>query len=121
MEVLVATVAAFLFSGAYYGLAGDRAGTPAGPAAESMPLQVGAELLRSGVVAAVLAVYATRMDAEGVADGLALGGSAWLAFPLMLLAGSVLHEGVAPRLAALHAGDWLGKLLLIGVIVTVAG
>jgi hypothetical protein len=37
----------------------------------------------------------------------------------MLLISSVVHENVAWRLAALHAGDWLVKLLLIAVIVTV--
>ena len=37
--------------------------------------------------------------------------------PVILLLGSVVHEKVPWRLAALHAGDWLVKLLLIAVIV----
>ncbi len=37
----------------------------------------------------------------------------------MLLAGSVIWENVPWKLAALHAGDWLVKLLVIAVIVSV--
>lgn len=38
----------------------------------------------------------------------------WVGFPAVLLAGSVFHERVP---VALHAGDWLVKLLLITGIV----
>jgi hypothetical protein len=37
----------------------------------------------------------------------------------LLLAGSVVHENVPSTLAAIHAGDWLAKLLIIPVIVSV--
>ncbi len=40
----------------------------------------------------------------------------WIGFPVVLLSGSVLWEDVPARLAAIHAGDWLIKLLLIGAI-----
>jgi len=40
-----------------------------------------------------------------------------VAFPAILLVGSVIWDDVPPRLAAIHAGDWLMKLLLIAVIV----
>jgi Protein of unknown function (DUF1761) len=46
-----------------------------------------------------------------------LGLALWVAFPVMLLLGSVVHEKVPWRLAALHAGDWLVKLLVISLIV----
>jgi len=36
-----------------------------------------------------------------------------------LLSGSVLWERVAPVTAAMHAGDWLLKLILIAVLVGV--
>jgi len=41
----------------------------------------------------------------------------WLAFPVILLLGSVVHENVPWQLAALHAGDWLVKLLVVSLIV----
>jgi Protein of unknown function (DUF1761) len=124
IAVGAATVAAFVFSGAYYAAVGDRLAelSPAAAAGENPgPLTLVAELVRSVVVAAVLAGYASLMDAESAGDGLLLGLSAWVGFPVVLLAGSVLHEKVAPKLAALHAGDWLAKLVLIAVIVTVVG
>ena len=37
----------------------------------------------------------------------------WIGFPVVLLTGSVIHEKVPPMLAAIHAGDWLLKLLVI--------
>jgi hypothetical protein len=37
----------------------------------------------------------------------------------MILAGSLIHENVPTRLAAIHAGDWLIKLAVITVIAAV--
>lgn len=48
---------------------------------------------------------------------MALALALWVAFPAVLLAGSVFHERVPVPLAAIHAGDWLIKLLLITGIV----
>ena len=47
-----------------------------------------------------------------------LGLALWIGFPFVLWAGAMLHESTPWRLAAIHAGDWLVKLLLIAVIVT---
>ena len=41
--------------------------------------------------------------------------AAQVGFPLVLLTGSVIWEKVHPGTAAMHAGDWLLKLLLIAV------
>ena len=43
----------------------------------------------------------------------------WIGFPFVLWTGAVIHESTPVRLAVLHGGDWLLKLLLIGVIVVV--
>ena len=122
LAIGAATVAAFLLSGAYYAAVGEQL-AKLSPAAEAEvtpgALTLVGEVLRSLIVATVLAGYASLMDATSALDGLALGLSAWVAFPAVLLAGSVLHENVPPKLAALHAGDWLAKLALVGVIVTV--
>jgi hypothetical protein len=48
-----------------------------------------------------------------------LGLSLWIGFPLVLLVGSVIWENVPWRLASIHAGDWLVKLLIIAAIVLV--
>jgi hypothetical protein len=46
---------------------------------------------------------------------LRLGALVWM-FPASILLGSVIHENVPLALAAIHAGDWLVKLLLMSVI-----
>jgi hypothetical protein len=42
----------------------------------------------------------------------------WIGFPLILLTGSVLWDNVPWKVAAIHAGDWLVKLLVISLIVS---
>jgi hypothetical protein len=46
-----------------------------------------------------------------------LGVTLWAGFPLVLRAGSVMWDKVPPASAALHAGDWLLKLLISATIV----
>ena len=47
-----------------------------------------------------------------------LGALVWV-FPAMNLLDFVAHENVSLMLAAIHAGDWLVKLLLMAVIIGV--
>ena len=120
--VLVAAIAAVVFAAVYYSmLAGtaarfsaawaDQGRSPAGLLAF--------ELVKSVVLALVVAGL---VEAIGIADvsgalGLALG--LWIAFPILLLAGSVVHEKAAWQLAGIHAVDWLAKLVIIGLVVTI--
>jgi Protein of unknown function (DUF1761) len=120
-SIVVATVAAFVLSSLWYMLFGRRLAalspayaTGAGP---SGPV-VGLELLRSLVVAAVLAVLAAGSGTDSWLEGAALGLLAWVGFPLVILAGSVLHERYRWQLAAVHLGDWLLKLVLVAAIVS---
>ena len=118
LSVLVAAVVAFVLSGAYYALLGDRLArlSPAyaGPA-RAVALTAAVEVVRGGVVAATVAAVARDL-APGPALLLAL--ALWVAFPVVLLAGSVHHERVPVALAAIHAGDWLLKLLAVTAVVT---
>jgi hypothetical protein len=43
----------------------------------------------------------------------------WIGFPVVLLVGSILWENVPVKVAAIHAGDWLVKLLVIPIILSV--
>ena len=45
--------------------------------------------------------------------GLLLGLVLWIGFPLVLWTGAILHERTPLKLAAIHAGDWLVKLLVV--------
>ncbi len=69
--------------------------------------------IRNLVLAIVIAVVLDRLDTTGADEGLLLGLVLWVGFPVVLLAGSVFHEKVPPMLAAIHAGDWLVKLLAV--------
>ena len=66
---------------------------------------------------AAVAVAVRRLDLTTWGSALAFAVAVWVAFPVVLLVGSVVHEGVPPLLAAIHAGDWLLKLVLITVLV----
>jgi hypothetical protein len=65
-------------------------------------------------------VIARLMDLLGVTSWLIAihsGFMLWIGFPLILLTGSVLWDNVPWKVAAIHAGDWLVKLLVIPLIV----
>jgi hypothetical protein len=120
--VVAAAVAVFAFAAVYY-TALSRQGAALGaawaqrsrPPAWLPPL----ELAKSLVVAAVVAGVVALLGITDPAGALLLGLALWLAFPVVLLVGSVTQERVPWRLAAIHAGDWLVKLLVIAVIASV--
>lgn len=122
LAVLVATVTAFVVSSAWYmAFAGVWARLSTAGAAVAgerpAPWKMGVEFLRTLVVVGVFAGLAAAIGADGVAGVLGLALVAWLGFPLIILSGSVLHENTPVRLALLHAGDWLVKLLAIAVVI----
>ena len=121
LAVAVAAVAAFILSAAWYAVFGKQlAGLDDTYAAVgSMPAwKVLVELVRSLVVALVLGWLAVGIDITDWAGAVGLGLAAWIAFPVVLLTGSVIHENVPWKLAAIHAGDWLVKLVVVTVIVS---
>lgn len=63
-----------------------------------------------------VAWLAGEIAPDGVGESLLMGVVLWVGFPAVLLSGSVLHERVPPPLAAIHAGDWLLKLLALALI-----
>jgi hypothetical protein len=75
------------------------------------------ELARSTAVATAVAVLADATGRRGTGAALRRGLGLWGAFPVVLLTGSVVHENVPWQQAAIHAGDWLVKLLLISLVV----
>lgn len=124
LTIGAATVAAFVLSGAYYAVLGDRLAAVSEAAAavadqSPTPPQVVAELLRSLVVATVVAGLAAETATATAAGGLWLGLALWIGFPVVLWVGAILHERTPVALAAIHAGDWLAKLLAVGALVGV--
>ncbi|HEX6576961.1 MAG TPA: DUF1761 domain-containing protein [Jiangellaceae bacterium] len=120
LAVAVAAVAAFILSALWYGVFGQQLTELDDAYAEPgrMPAwKVAVELSRSLVVATVLAWLAVAVDITELAGAVGLGLLLWIGFPVVLLTGSVIHENVPWKLAAIHAGDWLVKLVVIAMIV----
>ncbi|HEX6583192.1 MAG TPA: DUF1761 domain-containing protein [Thermoleophilaceae bacterium] len=82
------------------------------------PWKLGVELLRSLTLTIVVAGLASQGGIDEWTGGLLLGLSLWIGFPAVPWTGAMLWENTPSRLAALHGGDWLAKLLLVGLVVT---
>jgi Protein of unknown function (DUF1761) len=122
LPVLVAGIAAFALGGTYYAVLGEQLAAVSAAAAASEqppPWKLAVELLRCLILAAVVAGLAVRGEVDEWRGGLLLGAALWIGFPLVLWIGGVIHENTPWKLAAIHTGDWLGKLLVVAVIVSV--
>lgn len=123
LAVGAAAVAAFVASAAWYALFGGevmelRGADPAAADAATPAWVILFVVAQSSVVAYVLAYFIARLGVEDWKGAVRLGALIWV-FPATILLGSVVHEGVPLGLAAIHAGDWLVKLLLMAVILGV--
>jgi Protein of unknown function (DUF1761) len=116
LGIVVAATAAFVISAVYYGALPAPAPAAQPSAPRSMASTVIVEMVRNLAVAALVAGLLAVADWNGLGAGALLGVSLWT-LPVVLLAGSVFHEGVAVRRAALHSVDWLIKLVVIGAII----
>jgi Protein of unknown function (DUF1761) len=121
LAIVGAAVAAFVLSGAYYaGFASRLAKLSPAYAGPRRPAATtaGVELVRNVVLAAVIGGLVAHLD-PGFGGAMVLALGLWLAFPAVLLAGSVFHERVPSALAVIHVGDWLVKLLVVTAIVAI--
>jgi hypothetical protein len=117
--VVVAAIAAFVASGLWYSplLLGTLYPKLRGAAPGTMsPVEIVVELLRTLVVAYVFAHVVSLIGISDWKRGLRFGSWVWIGFPCMLLLGSVAHENVPLPLAAIHAGDWLVKVVIMTLI-----
>ncbi len=120
LAVVVATLATFVLGGAYYAVLGNQLTANAAAPGERPGWQVATvELARGLFLSAVVAGLAAQGDIGTATGGLVLGLALWVGFPVVLWAGAMFHERVPLRPAAIHAGDWLVKLLVVGLLVSV--
>ncbi len=113
LAIGVTTVAAFVASSTYYSVL-----TPAAEGTARPPVwKILVELLRSGVVTVAFALAIGELVITGVGGVLLFALVVWLAFPVAILSGSIVWENVPFRTAALHAGDWLLKCVLLALVV----
>jgi hypothetical protein len=123
LAVVVAAIASFIASVIWYAIFGDAmarlqeawrgAKAPDQPQALQMAVFFGVQL----VIAVAVAVLIDLVDTSGPLPAAGLGLLLWVGFSATQWAGSIAGEGVPPRLAAIHAGDWLAHLLIISIIV----
>jgi len=76
------------------------------------------ELVRCLLLAYVIARFVALLGISSWLMAVHFGFMVWIGFPVIILTGSVLWENTPWKVAAIHAGDWLVKLLVISVIVT---
>ena len=120
--ILVAAIVVLVLGSTYYVVfatkwaqlsdAGARESRP-------KPWKLAVELVRGLILAAVVAGLASQGKISDAGGGLLLGTALWIGFPFVLWTGAMMWENTPWRLAALHAGDWLVKLLVVAVIVSV--
>ena len=122
MAILVAALAAFAFSLVWYSplLFADVWVAAKGADATAMPtwkffLAPLRELITAWLVAWLIGRLGIR-DWKGAAF---LGLVLWLAFYVVQLSGAVIFDGMPLALGAVHAGDWLCKMVLIAVVLSI--
>jgi Protein of unknown function (DUF1761) len=119
LAVAIGTVAAFVSGATYYGVFGAQLAEVSDAGSQPPPWKLGAEVARCLLVAAVVAGLAAQAAIDDWAGGVLLGLALWIGFPLVLWTGAIIHADTPWKLAAIHAGDWLAKLVLVAVIVSV--
>lgn len=119
LAVGAAAVAAVVAAVAYYAVLGNKLKEfgSAGDPDNAPPWMLPVELVKHLVLATVVAGVATKMGIDSWAGGLVLGVVLFVGFPAVLTVSMIVHEKTPWKLASLHLGDWLIKLLLIGAIV----
>jgi hypothetical protein len=117
--VVVAGVAAFAFSLVWYSplLFGVWTETQGTEATAMAPWKFFVAPLRELFTAWFLAWLIGRLGIANWRSAAGLGVLLWAAFYVVQLAGAVIFDGMSPALGAVHAGDWLGKMLIMAMVV----
>ncbi len=119
--VVVAAVAAFVVSLVWYIVFGKELAKVSATFAEAMqkrqPWKMLVVIVQSLVIALVLAYLIRLIGGVDWLGDLRVGILLWIGLSAMQWVGSILWENVPLKMAAIHAGDWLVKLVVITVIV----
>jgi Protein of unknown function (DUF1761) len=122
LAVLVASISVFLLSSVYYAALAKQWATVSDSAAAGSgrpgPRKAALELARNLILATVVAGLVSRGRIDHPGGGLLLGLALWIGFPFVLWTGAMIWENTPWQLTAIHAGDWLAKLLLVAVVVS---
>lgn len=119
LAVGVAAVAAFVMSWLWYTVFGKELAKVSAAFAEPKPepWRLLVEFGRNIVLASVLAYVIGRIEDVDWLGAAGIGVLLWLGLSAVQWVGSIIWEKAPAKLAAIHAGDWLVKLVLITAIV----
>ena len=126
LAIAVATVLLFIISAVYYtvlnkkvmalrGIKPNKDGKFEGAMTSE---KVIVELLRTYILGLIIAYAIHYLAINDSVEAIYLAFWLWIGFPVILLVGSVIHENYPKKLAAIHAGDWLIKLLIMTIILS---
>jgi hypothetical protein len=126
LSVVVAAVAAFVMSSLWYTAFGkarmdllDQDPRATADMRKVPAWKKAAELVREFVIAYVVARFVVLLGVVEWKAAMQLGVWLWFGFVFMILVGAVVWDNVPWKLTAIHAGDWLVKLPLMAVILSV--
>ena len=75
--------------------------------------------LREIIASHVLATLISLLKLEDWRKTTRLFFALWLAFHAVGMAGAILWDNMQWQLGAVHAGDWLMKMLFMGIVLTI--
>jgi hypothetical protein len=123
LAVVVAAVAAFVVSSVWYIVFSKELAKVSAAFAEALqkpqPWKMLVVIVQSLVLALVLAYFIGLIGDVGWMGAVRVGVLLWIGLSAMQWVGSIMWEKVPLKMAAIHAGDWLVKLVVIAVIVGV--
>ncbi len=123
LAVVVAALAAFVASAVWYIVFGKELAKVSAAFAEGLqkrqPWKLLGVFMTSLILALVLAYFLGLIGKVDWLGALRVGVLLWIGLSAMQWVGSIMWEKVPLKMAAIHAGDWLVKLVLIAVIVDV--
>jgi uncharacterized protein DUF1761 len=126
LRVAVAAVAAFVMSSVWYTVFGkarmellDQDPRATADMRKVPAWKKATELVRELVIAYVVARFVVLIGVVDWKAAVQLGFWLWFGFVFMILVGAVVWDNVPWKLTAIHAGDWLVKLPLMAVILSV--
>lgn len=126
LAIVTAAISIFIVSSVYYvllntkymKLLGNKPDKDGRFKVSLTPNRVLVELVRNFVLALVIAYAVSLLNLLYWNQALLLAIWLWIGFPVVMLVGMVSHENYSKGLAVIHAGDWLLKIVIIAIVVT---
>ncbi len=126
LALAVATFGSFVFSVLYYMILNrqvvaaraSRARNKDDTRTATTPNKIIIELIRTFLTGLIVAYAIALLNLLYLDQAILLAVWLWLGFPVVLLIGMVIHEHFSAKLAVIHAGDWLARLLILSITLT---